>query len=950
MAPATITQQVSDGNETITLQMTKETIRGSYFEVLVQNSSGTYDTYTAGEVRTYMGTVDEYPGAIAAGILLSNDVLKTRVYFDRGYTWFTYGSSVTGTRGDLTSTYALPTTDTISANHAGTDTYLFDIGIDVEYRHYSDSSRGGSSVAKCLENVEFSMANMKAVYTRDLLLRPALGRVIVRTSQTYCPYYGLTGGSILDATRAEWENNQRGQTTYDAAAVACVGDVGGGLAWNSGIGSNMSMYSVNNSESDGSFDIIWRHELGHNWSANDMHGGQAEGRTVMNGNKLGRFGAPATESILNHRDANTGILDNIGSYTSIDAPPYAALDASDNVQVVAGTPVSRTYDVLANDYDGNGDAISILSCDSTSQQGGQVAISSGTGPGGRDEITYTTPNSGSDGLDYFYYTIQDSTGQTATGIVLIPVSFVTWVETTDADTFVRGSDSTNYGSENYLFIKRDSAGATSSYTRTGWVHFDISNRHTFNAAELTFTCYGGISSNETVTVWGIKDGQPGDELGVDWTELTINSTNAPLMPDFAEDSNTTMIGTFQSSTVAGTTFKVKSPELDSFLQADTNGEVTFLLVKEMSSYPLEVCSKENGSGAATLSSSPVLPADAYVRDGSSADTNYGSETFLRVKSDNTGYNRQAYLRFDYSDVTTDNVQSATLKLTPVSVVSGVTLRIRLVDDSLDGWQEDAITWNNQPTSSGSDVQLSSNNLTVAQQYSIDVTSLVNQAMNANGVATFHIDSLTAGSSYMIDFASKEDAATSYHPVLDVTANTGDTTPPAAPTGLGATAGDGSVSLDWTDNSEGDLESYTVYRSTTSGSGYAAVAQGVSSSDYTDNTVTNGTTYYYVVTAIDTSSNESGYSSEVSATPQGQQTVEMYVNSIVMGSRNAGPNYWGQATVHIKDDTGANVSGATVYGTWSGAYSGSVSGTTAADGTVFSRRRTRSRTAERLRLP
>jgi fibronectin type 3 domain-containing protein len=39
-----------------------------------------------------------------------------------------------------------------------------------------------------------------------------------------------------------------------------------------------------------------------------------------------------------------------------------------------------------------------------------------------------------------------------------------------------------------------------------------------------------------------------------------------------------------------------------------------------------------------------------------------------------------------------------------------------------------------------------------------------------------------------------------------------------------------------------------------------------SSDYTDNSVTNGTTYYYVVTAVDTSSNESGHSNEASATP------------------------------------------------------------------------------------
>jgi hypothetical protein len=53
----------------------------------------------------------------------------------------------------------------------------------------------------------------------------------------------------------------------------------------------------------------------------------------------------------------------------------------------------------------------------------------------------------------------------------------------------------------------------------------------------------------------------------------------------------------------------------------------------------------------------------------------------------------------------------------------------------------------------------------------------------------------------------------------------------------------------------------------------------------------------------------------------------------MSSGSAGPNYWGIATVWIKDDTGANISGATVYGDWSGAVNESVSGVTGADGKV-----------------
>jgi hypothetical protein len=95
----------------------------------------------------------------------------------------------------------------------------------------------------------------------------------------------------------------------------------------------------------------------------------------------------------------------------------------------------------------------------------------------------------------------------------------------------------------------------------------------------------------------------------------------------------------------------------------------------------------------------------------------------------------------------------------------------------------------------------------------------------------------------------------------------DTTPPTGPGGLAATAGNGSVALDWANNTEPDLAGYAVHRSTTNGSGYAVIASGLAASAYTDNAAVNGTTYYYVVTATDTSANQSAFSVQVSATPQ-----------------------------------------------------------------------------------
>jgi endonuclease I/fibronectin type 3 domain-containing protein len=96
----------------------------------------------------------------------------------------------------------------------------------------------------------------------------------------------------------------------------------------------------------------------------------------------------------------------------------------------------------------------------------------------------------------------------------------------------------------------------------------------------------------------------------------------------------------------------------------------------------------------------------------------------------------------------------------------------------------------------------------------------------------------------------------------------DTTPPAQVAGLSGVANAASIDLDWFDNNEADLAGYDVYRSETSGGGYVKqnTAQ-LALSAYSDTSVVGGTTYFYVVTASDSTGNESANSSEVSLTAQ-----------------------------------------------------------------------------------
>ncbi|HEY0550891.1 MAG TPA: metallophosphoesterase [Verrucomicrobiae bacterium] len=87
--------------------------------------------------------------------------------------------------------------------------------------------------------------------------------------------------------------------------------------------------------------------------------------------------------------------------------------------------------------------------------------------------------------------------------------------------------------------------------------------------------------------------------------------------------------------------------------------------------------------------------------------------------------------------------------------------------------------------------------------------------------------------------------------------------PNPPAGLSAIPGDSQVALTW--NTSGGATSYKVKRATTPGGPYTTIAPNVTATSHTDTTVANGTTYYYVVSAVN-ADGESANSTQVSATP------------------------------------------------------------------------------------
>jgi fibronectin type 3 domain-containing protein len=144
---------------------------------------------------------------------------------------------------------------------------------------------------------------------------------------------------------------------------------------------------------------------------------------------------------------------------------------------------------------------------------------------------------------------------------------------------------------------------------------------------------------------------------------------------------------------------------------------------------------------------------------------------------------------------------------------------------------------------------------------------VTPVATTNGTTTTFTDTgLKNGTTYFYNVAANNSVGVSPDSnEVSVTPAVGTGTAPAAPTGLNATSGNGSVSLTW--NASAGATSYSVYRGTAPGAeGSTAIGTSASNS-FTDTAVTNGIKYYYTVTASNTAG-ASLNSNEASATPTG----------------------------------------------------------------------------------
>lgn len=384
----------SDGQDE-TLVLTKRSVRSATnYQLLTWTTAGGYTNHAPTEVRTYRGYVQDDPSMRINGGVEPGGILNANFSDGRENIFQIDGMTVSvsgpdGTFDPGTGNVEIPlAVSRVSPTANGGYTipkYTMrraQLAFDVQYDYYEAM---GFDLDATVARVEQRFHDFEQFMARDIGLALELTTVVVRIEPL--PDYK----NVWDD---DWDNDAiPGNPQYNRAIClkAPSGAVNSGNFFKVGDPDHRQA----NNRIGGT--VFWArgfaHEMGHSFDL---------------GHGVGHNGLMQTESCVDWDTVQTMIthlhIAPEGAAPAITygvaLTPYAMLDLA---TVVPGQTVD--IDLLENDYDGNGDAVSLSYVDSTSQNGGTISIVSG------GTVRYTPPV-GFQGQDTFAYYVEDATGLT----------------------------------------------------------------------------------------------------------------------------------------------------------------------------------------------------------------------------------------------------------------------------------------------------------------------------------------------------------------------------------------------------------------------------------------------------------------------------------------------------------------------------------------------------------
>ena len=453
---------------------------------------------------------------------------------------------------------------------------------------------------------------------------------------------------------------------------------------------------------------------------------------------------------------------------------------------------------------------------------------------------------------------------------------LTWTASPDATGYIVQRATTSGGP--YAQLAQVAAPTSNGYTDSS-----VTNGTTYYYVVQTLTAAGSSADSAQVSA---TPGIPGTSPAPP-SNLTATPGNAVVTLAWTASAGATGYNVKRATTSGGPYTQLAAPTSSGYTDSSvTNGVTYYYVVSTLTAVGESADSAQVSATPNTTNVAPAAPTNLTATPGNAvvtlAWTASAGATGYNVKRATTSGGPYTQLAAPTSTGYTDSsVTNGTTYYYVVSATNSIgesanSAQVSATPSATGGVSPAAPT-NLAATAGNAVVTLTWTASTGATGYNVKRATVsggpYTQLATSNS-AGYTDSSVTNGTTYYYVVSATNSIGESANSAQASATPTAPSAPPPAPTNLTATPGDTQVSLTWSASS--GATSYNVKRSGTSGGPYAQIAAPISTS-YTDTALTNGTTYYYVVSAIN-STGESANSAQVVAVPSPPPpTVGTWVN-------------------------------------------------------------------------
>jgi fibronectin type 3 domain-containing protein len=441
--------------------------------------------------------------------------------------------------------------------------------------------------------------------------------------------------------------------------------------------------------------------------------------------------------------------------------------------------------------------------------------------------------------------------------------------------------STTSGS-GYTTLVSSPTTATSPYTNQGLTN-GVTYYYVVSAINTIPTCESGSSSEVFAVPTGscapappaapVIAATPGNgSVALTWTAVT-GAVSYSVARSQTPGTGYATIG----SVTTGTTFtdgNVTNGVTYYYVVTASNGSCSSVNSNEVSSSPACVppaaptgltATPSNGSVTLKWTAAPNAVSYSIYRNTTGVEpfTIVNSTTQLTFTDNNVVNDTKYYYTVRASNGSCSSVNSTVVPVTPACVPPSAPTGVAVTP----GDQQAVVTWTAPTGATQYRVSRNTTGTGAFTQVGLPTTTSFTDKPLANGTTYYYVVAAGNGACW-----STDSAAVSGIPVC---------TPPPVPGTLTATPGDGQVSLSW--GASQGATGYTIWRKIGAAGAYASIGTATSTT-YLDKLLTNGTTYYYKVSASNGSC-DSDFDAEQSATPAAacSQTPPTNVKATASGS-------------------------------------------------------------------